>query len=87
MPTTVCHERNLALAEFLSCTKDEGRPLGVALQEETSNRLKLHWSRANVVSVEGKGSARLSQVRDLETNENEPPMKCRKRREGVKTGG
>jgi hypothetical protein len=27
------------------------------LQELVSNRLKLHWSRASVVSVEGKGKA------------------------------
>jgi hypothetical protein len=27
------------------------------LQELVSNRLKLHWSRAIVVSVEGKGKA------------------------------
>jgi hypothetical protein len=38
-------------------TKDEGRPLGIGLQELVSNRPKLLWSRANVVSVEGKGKA------------------------------
>jgi hypothetical protein len=27
------------------------------LQEQVSNRPKLHWSRAIVVSVEGKGKA------------------------------
>jgi hypothetical protein len=27
------------------------------LQEQVSNRFKLHWSRASVVSVEGKGKA------------------------------
>ena len=36
---------------------DEGRPLGTGLQEQVSNRPKLHWSRASVVSVEGKGRA------------------------------
>ena len=39
------------------CTRDEGRPLGVGLQEQASNRLKLHGSRALVVSVEGKDMA------------------------------
>ena len=34
--------------------KDEGRPLGAGLQELASNRLKLHWSRAIVVSVKEK---------------------------------
>ena len=37
--------------------EDEGRPLGIGLQELVSNRLKLHWSRATVVSVEEKGKA------------------------------
>jgi len=40
-----------------SYTGDEGRPLGVGLQEQAPNRLKLHGSRALVVSVEGKGMA------------------------------
>jgi len=40
-----------------SYTRDEGRPLGVGLQEQTSNRLKLHGLRALVVSVEGKDMA------------------------------
>ena len=39
------------------CTRDGGRPLGVGLQEQTSNRLKLHGLRALVVSVEGKDMA------------------------------
>jgi len=37
--------------------RDEGRPLEAGLQEQASNRLKLLWSRARVVSVEGKGRA------------------------------
>jgi len=37
-----------------SCTRDEGRPLGAGLQEQALNHLKLHWSRAIVVSVEEK---------------------------------
>lgn len=38
-------------------TEDEGRPLGIGLQELVPNRFKLHWSRAIVVSVDGKGKA------------------------------
>jgi len=33
-------------------------PLGVGLQEQSSNHLKLHWLRAIVVSVEVKGMAK-----------------------------
>ena len=36
------------------CTEDEGRPLGVTMQVEASNRLKLLWSKAMVVSVKEK---------------------------------
>ena len=36
------------------CTKDEGRPLGAAVQAEASNHLKLLWSKAMVVSVKEK---------------------------------
>jgi hypothetical protein len=59
-------------------TKDEGGPLEAGLQEQASNRLKLRGLRALVVSVEGKGGARLRQVRIEETNASEPLMKCRK---------
>jgi len=34
--------------------RDEGRPLGVGLQEQAPNHLKLLWSRAMVVSVKEK---------------------------------
>ena len=51
----VCHEHNVCVSStFACCTKDEGRPLGAALQEEAPNRLKLRWSRAMVVSVKEK---------------------------------
>jgi len=33
-------------------------PFGVGLQEQAPNRLKLHGSRALVVSVDGKGMAK-----------------------------
>ena len=40
------------------CTRDEGRSLGAGLQEQVPNHLKLHGSRALVVSVDGKGMAK-----------------------------
>lgn len=67
-------------------TEDEGGPLEAGLQEQASNRLKLRESRALVVSVDGKGGARLRQVRMKETNASEPLMKCRKVSDDVKTG-
>jgi hypothetical protein len=39
---------------YESCIIDEGRPLGIALQEEVSNRLKLLCLKGMVVSVEEK---------------------------------
>jgi hypothetical protein len=36
------------------CAEDEGWPLEVAIQVEASNRLKLLWSKAMVVSVKEK---------------------------------
>ena len=42
-----------------SCgSTDEGRPLGTGLQERVSNQLQRVWSKAMVVSAEGKGLAR-----------------------------
>ena len=66
--------------------RDEGRPLEAGMQVQASNRPELLWSRAMVVSVEGKGAARPRQVRTMKTNANEPLMMCRKRMEGVETG-
>ena len=40
-----------------NCLTDEGRPLEVGLQERTSNHLRRLWSKATVVSAEGKGPA------------------------------
>ena len=43
---------NTSESIFVSCCmRDEGRPLGAALQEEASNHHKLRWSKARVVSV------------------------------------
>lgn len=69
------------------CTCDEGRPLEAAVQAEASNHPLLLRSRDAVVSELGKGRARPGQVRIVESNASEPLMKCRKRRDDVKTEG
>jgi hypothetical protein len=68
------------------CTRDGGRPSGIAVQAEIPNHLLLLHSRGVVVSESGKGRARLCQIRPVESNVNEPLMNCRKRRDDVKTG-
>jgi putative transposase len=83
----VCCERNRSHFERVRCfTEDEGRPLEVGLQERASNRHELHWSRAIVVNVDGKGGAGLRQVRFKETNASEPLMTCRNVLNDVETG-
>jgi len=62
-------------------TRDEGRPLGIGLQEQIPNRLKLHRI---VASIKEKAQ-RMCQVRIKETNVSEPLMKCRKRIDNIKT--
>jgi hypothetical protein len=42
-----------------NCAGDEGRPLGVGLQEQAPNHLKLLWSEAMVVSVKEKSRHRI----------------------------
>lgn len=59
--------------------QDEGRPFGVALQEEASNHFTLLQLRAVVVS--GKEKAELDSVRyDQRRRREEPSMIRRKRR-------
>ena len=41
-----------------NCLIDEGRPLGTGWQEQVPNHLRRLWSRALVVSTEGKGLGR-----------------------------
>jgi len=57
------------------------------MQVEASNHLKLLWSKAMVVSVKEKGEARLRQVSAMEMNTSESLIKCRKRRNVIKTRG
>ncbi len=61
-----------------NCTRDEGRPLGAALQEEAPNHLELLWLRARVVSVKEK-ARETCQVQIKETSESEPLLTCRNR--------
>jgi hypothetical protein len=65
---------------------DEGRPLEVGVQAQTSNRGKRRRSRVVVVSVAEQGGARLRQVRIKKTNASEPLMTCRKTQRDVETG-
>ena len=44
--------------EVRNCLTDEGRPLGTGLQEQVPNHLRRLWTKAMVVSTEGKGLAR-----------------------------
>jgi len=41
-----------------NCLIDEGRPLGTGWQEQVPNHLRWLWSKAMVVSTEGKGLER-----------------------------
>ena len=49
-----------ARSVVLRSIDDEGRSLGIALQDEVSNQLKLLASRAPVVSVESKGATKIA---------------------------
>src|SRR5215831_17318664 len=69
------------------CSTDEGRPLGTGLQEQVPNHLQRLWSKAMVVSAEGKGLARTRSGGRQEEDRREPLWKCRKRRDDVETVG
>jgi len=68
-----------------NCLTDEGRPLGVGLQERIPNHLRRLWSKAMVVSAEGKGPARLGQVSGKKRTARKPLLKCRNLWNDVKT--
>ena len=63
---TVCPERALdgkgAYSNVRCFVEDGGRPSDVGVQAQASNRHELLGSRALVVSVDGKGTARPCQV-------------------------
>ena len=66
---------------------DEGRPLGVGLQEQAPNHLRRLWPKATVVNAEGKGLGRLGQVTSKKRTAKEPLMKCRNVIEDVQNRG
>ena len=68
-----------------NCLIDEGRPLGTGLQEQVPNHLRRLQPKAVVVSTEGKGLGRTRSGDWQEEDRKEPLMKCRKRRDDVKT--
>ncbi len=55
------------------------------MQEQASNRLKLLWSKAMVVSVEEKSRIGSWQVWVREMSVSEPLMRCRNIKDDVKT--
>ena len=62
-------------------------PSEPAVQEQVPNHLRRLWSKAMVVSAEGKGLGRTGQVTGKKRTAREPLMTCRKRRDDVKTAG
>ena len=70
-----------------NCLIDEGRPLGTGWQEQVPNHLRRLWSKAMVVSTEGKGLEEPGQVTDKKRTARKPLMTCRKRRDDVETAG
>ena len=51
IPTTLCHEHKDSRTSFCvrNCLNDEGRSLGIGLQEQVPNHLRRLWSKAMVV--------------------------------------
>jgi hypothetical protein len=70
-----------------NCLTDEGRPLGTGLQGQVPNRLRRLWSKAMVVSTEGKGLAKTRSGDRQEEDRKGTTMECRKQRDDVKTAG
>jgi hypothetical protein len=66
--------------------RENRRPLGTCLQEPVPNPLRLLWSKAMVVSAEGKGPGRTGSDEEekAQTKVNQP-MTCRKRKNEIKT--
>ena len=67
------------------CTRDEGRPLGLGLQDQGPNHRKLRRHNGRGGERCGKGGTRSRQVRTGKTNASEPLMTCRKRRNVAET--
>ena len=86
MSTGVCHDRS-PVSGIRCCTGDEGEPLGLGVQAQGPNPLKLQTLRAAVVNVEEKAGQGSCQVWVKETSGSEPLRTCRKHLGDVKTGG
>src|SRR5665648_1238249 len=59
------------------CIRDEGRPLGTAMQVEVSNHLKLLWTKAMVVSVKEKARQDPVSYTHLRAHETRHDLVCR----------
>src|SRR5436190_18770736 len=74
------------------CTRDEGAgpmvwwPFAVALQGEIANHREVRRSRAGVLSVAEKARCQRVRCGSRRRAKAIPPMKCRKRIDGIKTG-
>jgi len=66
--------------------EDGSRPFVAGLQEQATNHRKRHFLRGCVVSITEKALKKKRQVWIKKTNNCEPPFKCRKSRNGIKTG-
>ena len=80
IPTLACHEHNDSqrAVGVRNCLTDEGRPLGIGLQERVPNHLRRLWPKAMVVNAEGKGLGLPGQVTGKKRTARESLMKCRK---------
>ena len=67
------------------CTRDEGRPLGLGLQDRGPNHRKLRRSNGRGGERCGKRRDQSRQVCAGQTNASEPLLTCRKRRDVAKT--
>ena len=56
------------------------------MQVEAPNHRKLLWTKTTVVSVTEKAKLDFVRYVPMETNTSEPLIKCRKRRNVIKTG-
>src|SRR3954468_1642680 len=67
------------------CTRDEGRPLGLGLQDQGPNHRKLRRFNGRGGERCGKRRDQSRQVCAGQTNVSEPLLTCRKRRDVAKT--
>jgi len=68
------------------CTRDGGRPSGVALQGEAPNRRQLRRHNGRGGERDGKGAPPVRQVRARKANVDKPLITCRKHIDDVETG-